>query len=103
MLPTQPLAPGAVELFTIMISYPKVSFQIEIASLYFWQALFKLNGKKLRMSTSYHPQTNVQNEVLNGALQQHLRVFDTRNLPIGGNSYTGLNGTTIPQSTMLLG
>lgn len=40
-----------------------------------WQAFFALSGTKLKMSSTYHPQTNSQSEVINHCLDQYLRCF----------------------------
>uniref|UniRef100_A0A2N9HGB9 RNA-directed DNA polymerase n=1 Tax=Fagus sylvatica TaxID=28930 RepID=A0A2N9HGB9_FAGSY len=41
----------------------------------FWQELFKIQEVELAMSSSYHPQTDGQTEVVNRSLEQYLRAF----------------------------
>lgn len=55
----------------------------------FWRELFKLSGTKLRMSTTYHPETDGQTEVLNRVLEQYLRAF-VHEKPSGWCKYLAL-------------
>lgn len=80
-LPSNFTAYKVAELFVNMVSklheLPKstVSNRDPIFISKFWSDLFKFSGTLLRMSSSYHPQSDDQTEVTNRTIEQYLRAF----------------------------
>jgi len=64
---------------------------------HFWRDLFTFSEIKLRMSISYHPETDGQTEVLNKTLEQYLQCFFIHDSPskCGRSFYHLPNGATI--------
>ena len=74
-LPTQFIAAKSAEVFVAIVvkihGFPSsiISDRDPVFMSKFWQTLFQLSGTSLRHSTTYHPQTDGQSEVVNRGLE----------------------------------
>ena len=81
MLTTKHTAKKVAELFTTMVTRLHglpcsiISDRDPLFVSKFWRELFELSGTQLRLSSSYHPQTDGQTEVANRVVEQYLRAF----------------------------
>ena len=66
-----------VEIVVKVHGMPKsiVSDRNVVFTSLFWQQLFRMEGNELKMSSSYHPQSDRQTEVVNRCLDAYLRCF----------------------------
>ena len=84
-LPTHYTASKVVELFTHIVirlhGVPRtlVLDRDPVFTSQLWKKLFEFMGTKLKMSSSYHPQTDGQTEVTNRYLEQYLKAFTAEN------------------------
>jgi hypothetical protein len=99
-LPTGFTAYKVGDLFTAMVckhhGIPKsiVSDRDPVFIIRFWTELFKYSGTILRMSSSYHPQTDGQTEVMNRTVEQYFVLLLMTSRPFGLGTYLGRSITT---------
>ena len=80
-LPAQITAVKTADLFMDMVikihGFPTsiISYRDPVFLSNFWMKLFELSGTTLCHSTTYHPQTDGQSEVVNRGLKQYFRAF----------------------------
>jgi len=81
MLPTNFPVVKVAELFASMVcklhDMPKriISDRDPIFMSNFWKELFRMSGTRLRMSSTYHLQSDGQTKAVNKMLEQYLRAF----------------------------
>lgn len=66
-----------LELIVRLHGIPKciTSYRDVVFTNTFWKELFRLSGTKLAFSSSYHPQSDGQTEVVNRTIEMYLRCF----------------------------
>ncbi|WVY97999.1 hypothetical protein V8G54_030150 [Vigna mungo] len=95
LLPTQFMSFKVAQLFLDIVCkhhgfpYSLVSDRDPVFISKFWRELFRLCGAKLRMSTSFHPETDGQTKVLNRTLEQYLCSM-VHNKPTDWGKYLGV-------------
>ncbi|PKU59385.1 hypothetical protein MA16_Dca028158 [Dendrobium catenatum] len=70
-----PRSEGFTVILVVVDRKKIVSDRDKVFLSHFWRELFRLQGIVLKRSTTYHPQTDGQTEVVNRSLETYLRCF----------------------------